>query len=157
LLKLKKKIDISSLKTIVPQTGFMTTLKICSMTSNLTGSGNNILLQTSTASNGVIQQSAFGIGGEHGAISQIGSMEQSQSGGVTTFKLYFQGSFSTSQTGSGGISATVGSGGTSVGASGNYSSTSSGFQSQVYVVYGNVMNGCPVALGGMIAPPPVDQ
>lgn len=151
LIASKKKIEGNILRSST----FVTTLRICSMYALMSNSGNGILLQTQTDINGVIHAAAYGISGEHGQITQIGSIEQKPpSQGVTCFQIYYQGTFSTSSayTGSGG--ATLGMPGVaSLNASAGYSSTSGGFKSDMYVVYGNIQDGCPVALGAMPYPP----
>lgn len=133
---------------------YVTTLKYCSTSGQMQGSGNGILFQTGSNSTGSVQASAFGISGEHGAITQVGNMERGSTyNGVYTVRLYLQGSFSTSTTNSAGVNGNLNMGSTSVGATAGYSSTSGGFSSQIYVVSANIQNGCPVAIAAIVLPP----
>lgn len=126
---------------------YTTTIKFCSISGRIGNTGNGLLLQTGSNSNGKVVASAFGISGQHGNVSQVGSLEQGSSHqGVSTIRIYLQGSYSTSGTYSSSFGGSVGAGNTSVNATSGYSATSGGFQSNLFLVSVNMQNGCPIAM-----------
>ncbi len=126
---------------------YTTTIKYCSISGRIGTTGNGLLLQTGSNSNGKVTSSAFGVSGQHGNISQVGALEQGGSyQGVSTIRIYLQGSYSTSGTSSSNFGGSVGAGNNSVNATSGFSSTSSGFQSNLFLVSVNMQDGCPIAM-----------